>query len=192
MKKSAKKKAATRSAATKSVARKPVKKAAGKSGRMNEKALREQLGKFVDWGEAHANWKSALEGIAPEDRGVRPPNSLHSLWELLEHTQLAQWDILEFCRNAKHKSPEWPKGYWPESPAPANDRAWDECVSTLFRDMKDVAQLAVNPKIDLLAKIPHGDGQTLLREVLLLADHNAYHLGQFVLVRRLLGSWGER
>jgi len=181
-----------KNATKKGSARVSAKKASAKSSGINEKALREQLGKFVDWGEAHANWKSALEGIAPGDRGVRPPNSPHSLWELLEHTRLAQWDILEFCRDAKHKSPEWPKGYWPASPAPANEGAWDECAAKLFRDMKDVAQFAVNPKIDLLAKIPHGDGQTYLRELLLVADHNAYHLGQFVLVRRLLGSWGER
>ena len=183
MKKSAKRKTATNPA---------TKKGAAKRVPMNEKALREQLGKFVDWGEAHANWKAALEGVEAEQRGVRPPNSPHSLWELLEHTRLAQSDILEFCRDARHKSPEWPKGYWPESPAPADDAAWQRCVSSLFKDMKEVAQLAVNPKIDLLAKIPHGDGQTILREILLVADHNAYHLGQFVLVRKLLGSWHER
>jgi hypothetical protein len=183
MKKSEKRKTATNRA---------TKKAAAKRVPMNEKALREQLGKFVDWGKAHANWKAALEGVGPEQRGVRPPNSPHSLWELLEHTRLGQWDIVEFCRDAKHVSPDWPKGYWPESPAPADDAAWDKCVKSFFKDMKDVAALATDSKIDLLAPIPHGTGQTILQELLLVADHNAYHLGQFVLVRRLLGSWRER
>lgn len=159
---------------------------------MNEKALREQLSKFVDWGEAHADWKSALEGIAHERRGVRPPNGPYSLWELLEHARIAQSDILEFWRNAKHKSPEWPAGYWPATPAPPDSAAWDRTVKSFFKDMNDMAKLAADPKVDLLAPIKHGSGQTILREVLLAADHNAYHLGQFVLVRRLLGAWSER
>jgi len=159
---------------------------------MNEKALREQLSKFIDWHEAHANWKSALEGLATEHRGVRPPGAPHSPWELLEHTRLAQWDILEFSRNPKHVSPEWPAGYWPATPAPPNEAAWDKSVKELFRDIKAMAKLASDPKSDLTAKIAHGSGQTILREILLVQDHNAYHLGQFVLVRRLLGAWSGR
>ena len=159
---------------------------------MNDAALREPLSRFIDWHEAHADWKAALKDLAREHRGVRPPNVPYSLWELLEHVRLAQWDILEFSRNPKHVSPEWPAGYWPTTPAPADDAAWDKSVKELFRDMKEMAKLATDPKIDLMAKIPHGSGQTVLREILLFQDHNAYHLGQFVLVRRLLGAWGER
>jgi len=102
--------------------------------------------------------------------------------------RLAQWDILEFSRNAKHVSPEWPKGYWPESEAPPNDSAWNASISGFHKDLKAMEDLIGNPKTDLYAKIPWGDGQTVLREALLVADHNAYHLGQLVDVARLLGA----
>ncbi len=103
--------------------------------------------------------------------------------------RIAQWDILEFARNPKHKSPEFPKGYWPEAPTPPNEKAWQKSVNAFRADLKAMTELVANESTDLFAKIPHGDGQTVLREALLLADHNAYHLGQLVLVRRLLGAW---
>ncbi|MGH9736386.1 MAG: DinB family protein, partial [Candidatus Acidiferrales bacterium] len=121
-------------------------------------------------------------------RGVRPTGSPHSLWELLEHARIAQWDILEFSRDPKHVSPDFPSGYWPESPAPPSEAAWDKSAKDLLSDMEAMRKLLEETK-DLLAAIPHGSGQTVLREALLAADHNAYHLGQFVLVRRLLGAW---
>lgn len=105
--------------------------------------------------------------------------------------RLATWDIIEFSRNAKHVSPEWPSGYWPKRPEPPNAAAWDKSARTLKRDLLAMGKLLTNPKTDLFASIPHGDGQTILREALMLADHNAYHLGQLVLVRRLLGCWPE-
>ena len=122
-------------------------------------------------------------------RGKRPHGAEHSPWEILEHMRIAQWDILEFSRDPRHQSPEWPGGYWPGSPAPPDEKAWDKSVRAFRRDLKAMCDLVANPSTDLYARIPHGDGQTILREALLAADHNAYHLGEMVLVRRLLGAW---
>jgi hypothetical protein len=108
---------------------------------------------------------------------------------LLEHLRLAQWDILEFCRNSRHKSPDWPNGYWPKTDAPPSTPAWSKSIQHFRKDLKSMQDLVANPKTDLYARIPWGDGQTILREALLVADHNAYHLGQLVDLRRLLGAW---
>ncbi len=155
---------------------------------MDEKSMREAIGKMLNRSEAHVDWAEALKGVPPEARGVRPAGSPHSLWELLEHARLAQWDILEFSRDPKHVSPDFPSGYWPESQMPPSESAWDKSARDFLRDMESMRKLFAETK-DLLAPIPHGSGQTILREALLAADHNAYHLGQFVLVRRLLGKW---
>lgn len=154
-----------------------------------DKELRENLRKVVSWGEAHADWKTAIDGVSKAKRGVRPPGSPHSPWELLEHMRIAQWDILDFCRNPEHSSPKWPEGYWPKAPAPPSDDAWEKTVAEFQKDNRTLGDLVMDPKQDLFAPIAHGSGQTILREVLLLVDHNSYHLGQFVLVRRLLGDW---
>lgn len=148
--------------------------------------LRELLGRFLDWDSAHRKFNDAVKNFPPELRGRRPAGSPHSPWELLEHLRIAQWDILEFSRDAKHVSPEFPSGYWPASPEPPTSSAWDESVAAFRADLHALADLARDPDADLYAKIPHGSGQTLLREILLTADHNAYHLGQLMLVRRLL------
>jgi hypothetical protein len=158
---------------------------------MNEKALREHLRKLLTSSEAHIDWKAAVDDMPPKLRGANLLGSPHTLWELLEHARIAQWDILEFSRNAKHVSPDFPSGYWPASSAPPNDAAWDKSVKAFEADLEAMAKLVANPDTDMFAPIPHGSGQTILREALLLADHNAYHLGQFVLVRRMLGSWNE-
>lgn len=155
---------------------------------MDDKALRDAMGKILNRSEAHVDWKEALEEVPVKMRGVRPPGSPHSLWELLEHARIAQWDILEFSRDPKHVSPDFPSGYWPESPEPPSEAAWNKSVRDFLHDMESMSKLFAEAK-DLLAPIPHGSGQTILREALLAADHNAYHLGQFVLVRRLLGNW---
>jgi len=113
----------------------------------------------------------------------------HSPWEILEHMRLAQWDILQFTHDTKHISPEWPKGYWPETQAPPNDAAWGKSVKAFRTDLEAMCELVGNESTNLYAQIPNGEGQTTLREALLIADHNAYHLGELVLVRRLLGAW---
>jgi len=156
---------------------------------VNEKALREHLENLLTGGGAHVDWKATFSGVPPKMRGVRPSGVPYSLWELLEHLRIAQWDILEFSRDAKHVSPEWPKGYWPDSQAPPNAKAWDKSLKLFARDLATMKKIVASPKTDLFAKIPHGTGQTILRETLLVADHNAYHLGQALTVRRLLGIW---
>ncbi len=158
---------------------------------MNEKSLRDQLKNILRWHDAHADWKAALAGLSPKNRGARPPGSPHSVWELFEHMRLAQRDILGFCINPKHVSPDWPSGYWPKHSAPPSAAAWNKAVKTFHSDLDAMAKLVADPKIDLFAPLPHGSGQTILREALLLADHNSYHLGQIVLVRKLLADWPE-
>ena len=155
----------------------------------NDAALREHLVKLLTEAQAHATFEQAVKGLPVELRGKVPKGAEHSAWQLLEHLRIAQLDILEFSRNAKHESPAWPEGYWPKEKAPADEKAWDKSARAFKRDLNEMVELVQNEKTDLLAKIPHGDGQTILREALLLADHNAYHVGQLVLVRRLLGSW---
>ena len=119
-------------------------------------------------------------------RGVKSAGAPHTAWQLVEHMRLAQWDILEFSRNAKHVSPKFPEGYWPESEAPPTARAWNQTLRAFHADLEAMIALVKKPSTDLFARIPHGDGQTILREALLVADHNAYHLGQLVLLRQTL------
>ena len=154
-----------------------------------EASLREHLVSLLTAGHAHATFEAAVKGLPVELRGKRPKNAEHSPWEIVEHLRIAQWDILEFSRDAKHVSPNWPSGYWPKSPAPPDDKAWDKSVRAFRRDLKAMCDLVNDESTNLHAKIKHGDGQTILREALLLADHNAYHVGELVLVRRLLGGW---
>ncbi len=122
-------------------------------------------------------------------RGKKPRGAAHSPWEILEHIRIAQWDILEFSRDAKHVSPKWPDEYWPKTAAPPNPKAWAASVRKIHEDLEAMCGLIADESVDLLAKIPHGTGQTILREALLIADHNAYHLGELITTRRLLGAW---
>jgi hypothetical protein len=154
-----------------------------------EQSLRKHLVKLLTESEAHADFDAGIKDMPYELQGKRPKGAPHSPWELLEHLRIAQWDILEFSRNAKHVSPDFPSGYWPESPAPPNEKAWKKSADAFRADLEAMAKLVSQDSTDLFAPIPHGDGQTILREALLLADHNAYHLGQLVLVQRLLGAW---
>lgn len=152
----------------------------------HDSALRELLARFVDWDAAHRRFDDAVANFPVELRGRRPPGSPHSPWELLEHLRIAQSDILEFSRDAEYASPEFPAGYWPATAEPPTPTAWDESIAAFRADLRAIADLARDPSVDLYARIAHGDGQTVLREILLTADHNAYHLGQLMLVRRLL------
>src|ERR1700693_6252383 len=156
---------------------------------VKEKVLREHLVNLLSGRGAHVDWKATFGGVPPKLRGVRARGLPYSVWELLEHMRIAQWDILEFSRDAKHVSPDWPAGYWPSAQAPLNAKAWDKSLKSFARDLETMKKLVASPKTDLFAQIPHGTGQTILREALLVADHNAYHLGQVLTVRRILGNW---
>ncbi len=154
-----------------------------------DNALREHLVYLLGGGGAHVDFESAVKNVPAELRGKKPRNAAHSLWGILEHLRIAQWDILDFSRNAKYEALKWPDDYWPKTDKPPDDRAWNQSIKKFRADLEAMKQLVANPKTDLYAKIPHGEGQTILREALLIADHNAYHLGEFVIVRRLLGDW---
>ena len=155
----------------------------------SDKQLRQQLAKALDWSEAHADLSAAVKNFPVELRGQAPPGLEHSPWQLLEHLRIALWDIVEFSRSARHKSPPWPEGYWPKSAAPPDEEAWDHSVAAIRENLEIMRKLITDSKHDLFAPIAGGSGQTLLREALLIADHNAYHLGQLVLARKALGAW---
>jgi uncharacterized damage-inducible protein DinB len=157
----------------------------------SEEALREQLVNLLAWKDAHANYDQAVDGVPADLRGKRPPGLAWSAWELVEHLRLTQRDILEFCVDSNYKEREWPKDYWPERPQPGSAGAWEKSIESYRKDRAELETLARDPKLDLFAKIPHGTGQTYLRELVLVADHNSYHVGQLVAVRRLLGCWPE-
>jgi DinB superfamily len=155
----------------------------------HDQSLRKHLVELLEGGSAHAKFDDVIKGLPAQLRGVKPANFPHTAWMLLEHLRLAQRDILEFSRNPKHVSPPWPSGYWPKTEGSPSVAAWNKSVQQFRRDLKAMQTLVANRKTDLFARIPWGDSQTILREALLLADHNAYHLGQLLDVRRLLGAW---
>ena len=157
----------------------------------HDKSLSKELVSLLQGGHAHATFDRVIANVPAKLRGKKPNGYPHSLWMLLEHLRLAQWDILEFSRNAKHASPAWPEGYWPKAAAPPTPSAWNASIKKFRADLKAMQSLVKNPKTDLFAKIPWGDGQTILREALLLADHNSHHLGQMIDIRRLLGAWPQ-
>ena len=152
------------------------------------KTLRNHLVEMLKGGSAHITFDDAIKGLPVSLRGTQAGNSPHTAWRLVEHLRIAQWDILEFSRNPKHESPPWPKGYWPEGDQPPGSGAWDKAVKQFKRDLREMIELVENPNTDLLAKIPWGDGQTIAREAMLLVDHNAYHIGQLVMLRKTLES----
>src|SRR5579859_1765440 len=152
-----------------------------------DQALREHVVYLLRDGGAHIGFDAAFADLPPHLRGAKAPGVPHTPWRLLEHMRIAQRDILEFSRNPKHVSPPWPEGYWPRNESPSKKEAWDKSVRAFRADLKAMMKLVADPASDLLARIPHGDGQTLLREALLVADHNSYHVGELVMLRRLLG-----
>ena len=156
-----------------------------------DRALRQHLLNLLDSQNAHVNFDVVIKAWPVKLRGAKPSGQPFTAWRLLEHMRIAQWDILEFSRSPKHVSPDWPEGYWPSGDAPPNKAAWDRSVRAFRHDLKAMKNLVAKPSTDLFARIPHGTGQTILREALLVADHNAYHLGQLVVLRRLLGAWPE-
>jgi hypothetical protein len=153
------------------------------------KSLRKHLVNLLTKGEAHATFEDAVRDVPAEARGKVPEGAAHSLWELAEHMRIAQADILKFSTDAKHKSPKWPKGYWPKKPAPPNAKAWDKTIKDFLADRGEMVKLIEKKSTNLFAEIPHGKGQTILREALLMADHNSYTVGEIVVTRRMLGVW---
>jgi len=151
--------------------------------------LRDHILELLKGGHAHANFDKAITGLPANLRGAKAPGLPHTVWQLVEHLRIAQWDILEFSRDENHVSPDWPKGYWPDAAAPPDDAAWEKSVGDFHRELQAMQDLVADPKTDLYAKLPWGDGQTVLREAMMLADHNAYHVAQIVSVRQVLGAW---
>lgn len=159
---------------------------------MSDQTLRDHVIKLLQGRGAHLDFDSAIDGLSVELRGTKAPGIEHTPWKLLEHLRICQWDILEYSRDPEHVSPEFPVGYWPATDAPPSDDAWEACVKSFHDDLQAMQDLVGDPSIDLTAQIPHGQpGHTVLREALILADHNSYHLGQLVLVRKALGDWPE-
>ncbi|HZE08815.1 MAG TPA: DinB family protein [Gemmatimonadaceae bacterium] len=151
---------------------------------------REIVASSLGWEQAHASLESAVENLAPKLRGQRPKGEPHSPWELLDHIRITQRDLLDFCQNENYvEKLEWPHDYWPSSPAPPSEEAWQKSIDECRRDSEALARFTTDTEIDLTSKIPRGTGQTYLRTVLLAVDHTAYHVGQIVLVRRLLDAW---
>jgi hypothetical protein len=154
-------------------------------------SLRQHLLYLLGGGGAHLDFEKAIAGLPADLRGSKPAGQPHTPWRLLEHLRIAQWDILEFSRNPRHVSPPFPDGYWPQGDAPPDAGAWDRSVAAFRADLREMQNLVADPASDLFTPFAHGDGQTLLREALLVADHNSYHLGQLVILRRQLGAWTE-
>ncbi len=157
-----------------------------------DQALREQLARYQDWQEAHAGFDAAIDRLPEALRGKKPRGFPHSAWELLEHIRRTQQDILDFCRNPGYQEKRWPEDYWPAEAAPPTRTAWKRSIDAFRADREAMKQLALDPAIDLFARVPHGSGQTYLRELLLVADHTAYHVGELVELRRVLGAWKAR
>ncbi len=154
-----------------------------------ESAIRDVLARSLAWSDAHVSFEEAVRGLPAHLRGTRPAGLPHSPWELVEHIRLAQRDILDFCVADEYHEMEWPAGYWPPFPEPPSAEAWEAAIAAVHEDRERLQRLALDGDVNLSAVTPHGTTQTYLREILVVADHTAYHVGQLVLVRQLLGAW---
>lgn len=155
----------------------------------NDDPLREQISRLLAWEDAHIGFDAAVAGIPQTLRGKQPAGLPYSPWQLLEHLRRTQRDILDFCRSANYQVLDWPDDYWPAAETPPSATAWNDSIRQFKKDRQALQKLAADRRVELAARIPHGDGQTYLRELLLAADHAAYHIGQLIVVRRLLGNW---
>jgi hypothetical protein len=162
------------------------KKAAAQPASLDQ-LLRDHLLYLLEGGGAHISFDDAMRDWPAQLAGVKVAKFPHTAWMLLEHMRLAQWDILEFSRNSKHVSPAWPEGYWPSSEKPPSEKAWIASMAAFKKDLRTMERFVADRRVDLYARIPWGDGQTILREALLVSDHNAYHLGQLVMLRKSIG-----
>jgi hypothetical protein len=162
-----------------------------RTGHAADEALRDEVRWLLRGGGAHAGFDAAVANLPARFRGARPPGLPHTPWRLVEHMRLAQRDILEFCTNPEYESPPWPEGYWPEGDGPPGPRAWAGSIRQFREDARAIEALVVDDSIDLFATLPWGEGAGILHEALLVADHNAYHIGQLIAVRRALGAWKD-
>jgi len=157
----------------------------------NDQSLREHLTSLLSGGNAHISFDDFVKDFPAEKCGRRVEGLPYTAWQVLEHMRIAQWDILQFSKDGRHKSPKWPEGYWPDGDGPRDAEQWNKTVKQFKADLKEMMRMVENTKIDLLAPIPGGQGQTVFREAILVADHNSYHIGQIVIVRRMLGVWED-
>ena len=155
----------------------------------NDSNLRDHVIKLLQGGHAFAAFDAVVKDFPFEKAGTKPDGFDHSAWQLLEHLRIAQWDIVEFSVDANHVSPQWPQEYWPKEAAPPAEEDWQNSVKAFKNKIKKMQDIIKDTSNDLFAKIPHGTGQTILREALLIAEHNAYHIGQLVMLRKVLGIW---
>lgn len=160
-----------------------------KAAKDNQQEILKTLRELLSGGQAHASFEDAVKNLPAKLRGVVPENLPYSIWQLVEHIRITQWDILEFSRNPQHKSPNWPEGYWPKDPEPPDADAWEESIKRIKKECAEFITLLEAPGADLYEPFPHGNGQHLFREALLIADHTSYHTGEIIVARRLLGAW---
>lgn len=153
--------------------------------------LREQLQTLLLGGNAHMTFDEAVANFPREHMNTKPPHIIYTPWHLLEHLRITQWDILEFIRNSKYVSLPWPEGYWPAQNAQADEAAWVKTIASFRADRHALSEIVADPSMNLSTPIPHGDGQTILREILVIADHNAYHIGEFAILRQVMQTWGD-
>jgi len=151
--------------------------------------VREQLRVLLEGGNAHMTFDEAVANFPREHMNAKPPNVSYTPWQLLEHIRISQWDILEFIRNPDYVSPTWPEGYWPAESVQAGEVAWEKTLASFRADLQSLLAMVADPKVDLYTPIQHGDGQNILREILVVADHNAYHISEFATYRQVMGTW---
>ena len=152
-------------------------------------SVREHLFEILTGAPTHIDFADAVADLPRHLRGVKPERQPHTPWRLVEHMRITQWDILQFILDEAYVSPDWPAGYWPDGDAPPDGHAWDRSIESFLNDRRALTELANNPDVDIFAPIPHGTGQTIHREIILAADHTSYHIGQLIILRRLLGAW---
>lgn len=155
----------------------------------NESFIREELVFLLRKGNAHMPFEEAVLNFPIRHINTKPKNISYTFWHLVEHIRLTQWDIIDFTQNPNYKEPKWPHDYWPEKDAIATKISWDRSVKQVLKDLDEMVGIVRNPKTDLFAKIPHGNGQTILREALVIADHNAYHVGELAILRQVMNAW---
>jgi hypothetical protein len=157
---------------------------------MSDTELRNQLVKMLTVQQAHMGLEQAIKNFPAKDFNTRPPNVEYTFWHLMEHLRITQWDILDYCRNSNYQSIQWPRDYWPAKDATTDEKGWQHTLDQFKADLSELVAIAKNPQTDLYAPIPHGsDGHNILREILVVADHNAYHIGEFGILRQVVKNW---